>query len=153
MKTAFIFVGKTKDAWIQSGESEFVKRLQKFAQLEFRIVSEEGKGDEERIKKEEGKRILEKIKKDEFVCLLDLHGKELSSGSFAKHIEKWRDFHGGKVTFVIAGSYGYSQEVIERSDFRICFSKMTFTHQMIRVFLLEQVYRAFSILQGSEYHK
>ncbi len=153
MKITFLFVGKTKDSWIKEGENEFLKRLQKFAQIEVKIVDELGKSDENKIKKEEGGNILKNIKNEEFLCLLDVKGKHLSSEELAKNIELWKDTKGGKIIFVVGGAYGVSEEVVKRADFLLSFSKMTLTHQMIRLFLMEQTYRAFSILGGSKYHK
>lgn len=153
MKIIFLFINKTKDKWISEGENEFIKRLQKFAQVEFRIIKECNKGDTEKIKKTEGENIISKIKSDELVCLLDVKGKLLSSEELAEEIKECRDLKGGKMVFIVGGAWGVSEEVKKRADLIISMSKMTFTHQMIRVFLMEQVYRGFSILQGSGYHK
>ena len=151
MKIRFLFVGKTKDSWIQEGEKEFLKWLKKFSQPDVFIVNESREKTPEKIMEEEGKNILKNIKDDEVLCLLDLYGKHLSSKEFAQKIDKWKGR--GKVVFVVGGAWGLSDRVRDRADFCLKLSDMTFTHQMLRPFLMEQVYRAFTILQGSGYHK
>ena len=101
----------------------------------------------------EGDKILKQLKDEYYTIALHVMGEEMSSYHFAKLIEEIRDFKGGKVQFVIGGPLGVSQKVLERADKAISFSKMTFTHQLIRLLLLEQVYRGFEILKGTEYHK
>lgn len=152
MKITLLFVGKTKDSWIQEGMDEFLKRLQKFAQVDVQIISECSKGDVQKIKNEEGKSLLEKVKVNDFVCLLDVQGELLSSEQFAVKLDTWKS-RGEKLVFIVGGAFGVHEEIKKRANFLLSFSKMTFTHQMVRVFLLEQIYRGFSILQGSEYHK
>jgi 23S rRNA (pseudouridine1915-N3)-methyltransferase len=151
MKFKFIFVGKTKEKWIIEGENEYLKRIQKESQLENIIVNSTPKGDMDKIIKQEGRTISEKIKPTDFVCLLISSGDIISSAEFAKKIENWT-FSGSTVVFIIGGSYGVCQEIKDRADFKLGFSKMTFTHEMIRPFLFEQVYRALTIIKGKKYH-
>ena len=152
MKIKIIVIGKTKDKYFQEAESEFVKRISGFAQVEELVLKEEDKGNIEQIKKAEGGKILEKLDNDCFNIALDQNGKNLASEEFAKLIREQRDFGKGKISFIIGGTYGLSNEVLSKVDFKFSFSKMTFTHIMIRVFLLEQIYRAFTIIKGKKYH-
>ena len=153
MKITIIAVGKTKNKWLIEGENEFIKKLKIFADVEFKIVQEVGKCDKNQILKKESESILAKIRPQDFVCLLTAHGKELKSTEFAENLQKWETQSGGRISFVIGGSYGVSDEVVSRSNFQLSFSKMTMLHEMIRVFLLEQIYRGFCINSGKEYHK
>ena len=104
------------------------------------------------VKKEEGIRILKQVKDNEYMILLDLHGKEIDSVEFSKIIDM-TSIKFSTITFVIGGSLGLSDAVIQRANYRLCLSKMTFTHQMTRIILLEQVYRSFKILKNETYHK
>ena len=153
MKIKIIAVGKTRNKWIQDGESEYVKRLKKYATVDFVIVPEIGKGDKQRILDQEADRILNKLKSSDFVCLLSVNGNQLSSVDFSDLLQKWDEQQGGNITFIIGGSFGVSEKIEERADYKLSFSKMTFLHEMIRIFLLEQLYRGFSILRGAKYHK
>lgn len=154
MKIEIIAVSKDKDAWVKEVTQEYLKRLSSTVDVEFVFIKEETVGDDtERVKQKEGERILEKIKDDWVTVALDVKGNEYSSRDFAEKIEKWKDFEGGKVQFIIGGPLGLSGEVIAHANALISLSQMTLTHQMIRVLLLEQIYRAFEILKGSGYHK
>jgi len=132
-----IQVGKTKDSYFKEAESEYVKRLSRYGKITVDTVEEDDK-------------ILSRVNKDSYVIALVIEGKQLSSEDFA---EKLREIgQKGHVTFVIGGPHGLPAEVIKSSDFSLSFSKMTFTHQMIRVILLEQIYRACTIIEGKKYH-
>ena len=104
------------------------------------------------IKDKEADKIVSKIKDDEYVIVLDLHGKEIDSVAFSKHIEECMIRGKSMITFVIGGSLGLGKSLLQRADYRLCFSKMTFPHQLIRIFLLEQIFRAFKILSNEKYH-
>ena len=159
MKIKVVSIGKIKEKYLLAGIKEYTKRLQAFTKIEFFELEDEKIPDkattaqEEQIKEKEGKRLLEKIKDDEYVILLDLHGKELDSVELSQHLEKMMISGKSTITFVIGGSLGLSKDVIQRSNFRLCFSKLTFTHQMIKLFLLEQIYRSFKIMNHQVYHK
>lgn len=152
MNLRFIFVGKNKDDWISHWEEKYLKYLKKYSNPKIEVIKEELKGEIAKIKKTEWEKVLNKISEKDFVILLDVFWKEFSSEKFASEFEKisliWKS-----IVFVIAWAYWPSQELRKRSDLLLSFSKMTFTHQMVRLILLEQVFRAFSILKGSEYHK
>ena len=143
-----IQVGKTKDSYFREAESEYLKRLSRYAKISVETIEEDKKGDD-RVKamKREGESIMKKLREDAFVVALEIGGKSYSSEEFASFLKE-----SGKVTFVIGGPYGLSEEVLNRANVKLSFSKMTFTHQMIRVILLEQVYRGCTILEGKKYH-
>jgi len=133
-----IQVGKTKEKLYKKIEEEFEKRLSKYAKLEIVTVD----NDEE---------ILDRCEKGSHKVALDVKGDQGSSEDFADFIQR-RQFEGGKVTFIIGGPFGLSMPVLEACDSKLSLSQMTFTHQMVRMFLLEQIYRAFTILEGKKYH-
>ena len=155
MKITIIQVGKTKDSYIEEGFAEYVKRLQGFCDLEI-VTLKESTGDKNREThmKEEGKTILEKLSKYDgwHKILLGIKAKNPSSEEFAVQIKDVRDFGKGKILFLVGGPYGVTQEVIKACDEILSFGRMTFTHQMIRLMLLEQIYRAFTIMGGKSYH-
>ncbi len=155
MKLLLIQVGKTKDSYIEEGLKEYLKRLQAFCDFETITLKEStgAKTKEEQIE-EESTEILKKLKshKDHKKILLDISGKTFSSEEFASQLKHIRDFESGKAIFIIGGPFGVSNEVRQASDLRLSVSSMTFTHQMIRLILLEQIYRAFTIIEGKKYH-
>lgn len=144
-----IQIGKTKEKYLKEGINEYLKRLKSFCKIEI-ITLKEKKGDRAKIIKQEGEEIIKKIDKSSFVVVLDDKGKQKSSEEFAEFILGIQQK--GKVTFIIGGAYGLPEEVIKSADFVLSLSKMTFTHQMIRIILWEQIYRAFSIIEGKSYH-
>lgn len=151
-------VGKLKDKSLKALTDEYVKRISAFDRVEIVEVKDEPNRNTDRekeailVKQREGERALSKIRDDDFVILLDLHGKEWDSETFADNFGKWHDRH-RRLTFVIAGSLGPSQELVQRADVRWKLSSLTFTHLMTRVLVLEQIYRAFMILNHRVYHK
>ncbi len=159
MKISIIAVGKIKEKYFIDAVSEYKKRLQAYVEIEIIEVADEKIPDkaslkeEESIKRKEGDKLLQKIKKNDFVVLLDLHGKEMDSISFSNFLDNKMTEGISSFSFVIGGSLGLSKEVIERANFRLCLSPMTFTHQFTRVIILEQIYRAFKILHHETYHK
>ena len=153
MNIEIILIGKTKDKWIQSWEDEYLKRLNKFCKIKITIIPEKKQDDRNKCIKEEWLNILKHINKDCFICVLDETWKNLSSEALSKQITKWRDVQTKPVVFIIGGPWGLSEEIKEKSNFMLSLSKLTFTHQMIRPFFLEQLYRAFCIMNGKKYHK
>ncbi|CRZ34705.1 23S rRNA (pseudouridine1915-N3)-methyltransferase [Herbinix hemicellulosilytica] len=159
MKLSLICVGKIKEKYLNMGIDEYKKRLGRYCSLEIIELADEKTPDnapaavEEAIKRTEGARILKAIKEDSYCIVLDIKGNMLSSEELAGYMEKL--FIRGKshISFVIGGSLGLSDEVLERADFRLSFSKMTFPHQLMRMILLEQIYRAFRIMNNEPYHK
>lgn len=155
MKIKIIAVGKTHKKFLVEGEQEYAKRLNryiKFEQIEIPDIKNAKNKTFEQIKQEEGKLILSKVEPGGQLILLDEKGKEFSSRSFSKWIQQQMNAGPKHITFVIGGPYGFSDEVYQKANMKLSLSQMTFSHQMIRMLFLEQVYRAFTILKGEPYH-
>ena len=151
-----VCVGKIKDNFLNEGIEEYKKRLSSYVKLEIIEVKDEkisSNDSDEHVKEIEGKRIIEKLEKGYYNIFLDVYGKEMSSEDLATYTQKLIDSGKGNICFVIAGSLGFSKNVLNYANFRLSFSKMTFTHQMIRLLLLEQIYRVFKINSNEVYHK
>ncbi len=159
IKLKIIAVGKLKENFYTAAIDEFSKRLSRYAEIEFVEIPDEkapdkmSNADLERLKSIEGEKILSRITDNETVILTDLRGKQLSSVELAERISDYMVIGKSRLTFIIGGSNGVSNEVFNRADFKLCFSKMTFSHQIFRVMLLEQLYRSFKIINGEPYHK
>lgn len=154
MKIKIVCPGKIKEKWLSEGIAEYVKRLSKYAQLS--IVEVPDSPDSFPVAKAleaEGKAILSKIRSDEYVWVMDLHGKLLTSEELSENLMEGLERGGANLTCVIGGSNGLAPEVTARADLRICLGKVTLTHQMTRLILLEQLYRAFKIAGNEKYHK
>lgn len=154
MKIKIVSVGSIKEKFLKDAISEYLKRLTRFAKIEIIEVDEtkiQNKS-EEQVKKEEGERLLKRIGQDEFVFLLDLKGELISSEVLAQKINELINKGISPLTFVIGGTLGLSEEVRKRANIKLSISKMTFTHQMCRMIILEQIYRAFKIINNEEYH-
>lgn len=148
-----IGIGKIKDKHLQSLIDDYTKKIQKYHKFEIIEVKDEPiKDNEEMVLNTEAKRALDKIKDNEYVILLDLHGKEQDSISFAKHLDKLF-ITNSNITFVIGGSLGLGKDLIKRSNERLKLSEMTFLHGMTRLIIVEQIYRSFKILNNETYHK
>ena len=152
MKLNIICVGKLKEKYLTEAGNEYLKRLQRFCDVRITEVSDE-KDDDPSAIETEGKRILDKIEPKDYVICLAIEGKQYDSVEFSKKITDIFDSGRSTVDFIIGGSLGLSKSVKDRGDLLLSFSKMTFTHQMMRVILLEQVYRAFKIEKNETYHK
>lgn len=159
MRINIVCVGKIKEKYLKLGIDEFKKRLSKYCKLDIIELEDEkapeNLSDKEMliIKEKEGKKILSKIKDNSYVIALAIDGKNLSSEELAETINKLGVRGISNITFVIGGSLGLSDEVLSRADYKLSFSKMTFPHQLMRLILLEQVYRAYRINNGEPYHK
>ena len=159
MRITLVTVGKIKEKFYQDAINEYAKRLSRYCKLDMIQVADEktpdgaGEALETQIKEKEGKRILENIKDGSFVIALAIDGTMLDSVELADKIEKWGISGVSQLVFVIGGSLGLSKEVLSRADYKLSFSRMTFPHQLARVMLLEQVYRAMQISSGGKYHK
>ena len=153
-----ICIGKIKENYLKEGALEYSKRLSKYCDLEIielpdeKIPEKLNHSIEEKIKQKECESIISHIKKDSYVICLDLKGKEFSSEEFSKKIDDI-SFTKSTITFIIGGTLGLNNKVLNLANESICFSKMTFPHQLIRVFLLEQIFRAFKISRGETYHR
>lgn len=158
MRITIACVGKLKEKYLRAGVEEYLKRLQPFCKTEITAISEEKMPAEpsdatrEQVLQKETERLLKQIPENSYVILLDLHGKEITSPELAEKIDKLTVQGVSHITFVIGGAFGYTEELRKRADFRWSFSPLTFTHQMIRMMLVEQIYRAFKISRGEKYH-
>lgn len=146
MKINLIVVGKLKEKFLVEGVAEYLKRIRKFAKVEVREVPEC------RSVEEEGQKILSLVPKDSWLCVLDVAGAALSSEDFAKKIAALTLGGVSNLTFTIGGAFGLSEEIRSAASFRLSLSKMTLTHQMARLVLVEQIYRAFKINRNEPYH-
>lgn len=159
MNISIIAVGKLKEKYLKMAVDEYSKRLSRYAKLEIIELQDEKTPDnasikeEIQIKEKEGNAILSKIKDNAYVIAMDLNGKQLTSVEFSSFISNCTVMGNSNIVFVIGGSLGLSEEVIKRADYKLCFSKMTFPHQLFRVMLLEQIYRGFRIMNNEPYHK
>ncbi len=159
MNITIICIGKLKEVYWTEAIKEYSKRLSKYCTLSINELKEEKMSDnasnaeEMAVKEGEGKSILKLIKKDAYVIALEIQGKELNSEALSEKIEALGILGKSDLVFVIGGSIGLSNEVLARADLRLSFSKMTFPHQMMRVILLEQIYRSFKIIKNETYHK
>lgn len=150
MKFKFIWIGKTKDKNWKALQDDYLKRLSYFVGCEITEIRESAAHETREI---EGKRILDVLNPKNFVCLLDISGRQVSSTDLAREIEKWQMRGIKEVAFLIGGADGVSKEIREIAAYRLSLSFMTFTHDMARVILLEQLYRAFTIIKGFPYQR
>jgi len=152
-------VGRLKEKYLVEGAAEYLKRLSAYARLEVVEVSDEGFAEGlppvelEKVKGKEGERLLKRLRQGTFLIALDLRGKMFSSEEMAQVFGKMALEGKGDITFAIGGALGLPQKVLDRADLRLSFSKLTFPHQLIRIFLLEQIYRWFKIARGEPYHR
>lgn len=159
MKITILCVGKVKEKFYRDAIDEFAKRLSRYCKLEIIEVTDE-KTDEQAseteiriVKEKEGERLLKNMKEDAYVITLCIDGKQLDSEGFSEKIEKLGIQGVSHICFVIGGSLGLSDKVVRRADFKLSFSPMTFPHQLMRVILLEQIYRGYRIMNHEPYHK
>ncbi|MCQ2911992.1 MAG: 23S rRNA (pseudouridine(1915)-N(3))-methyltransferase RlmH [Bacilli bacterium] len=159
MKIRLLVVGHLKEQYWKDAQNEYIKRLQPYAKVELEEVDDlpssknASEAEIEEVKTKENAKILSKIKPNEFVVLLDLGKEQHDSVQLSKDLDKWMRDGGSNVTFVIGGSLGLTDEMRRRGNATLTLSKLTFTHQMVRVILLEQIYRSFKILHNEPYHK
>lgn len=158
MKISIVSAGKIKEKYLRDGITEFAKRLKPFTQLEFIEINEEkmkdnpSSAEKAAVLKTEGERLLKKVPANSYLIVLDIIGRSISSEELSQKIDILTLNGHSHITFLIGGAFGLSEEVRNRADERISFSRMTFTHQMIRLLLVEQIYRAFKISRGEKYH-
>ncbi|MFZ3579594.1 23S rRNA (pseudouridine(1915)-N(3))-methyltransferase RlmH [Virgibacillus sp. DJP39] len=159
MKITIVTVGKLKEKYLKQGFEEYLKRLTAYAKLDVIEVADEkapenmSNAEMMEVKEKEGERILGNIGQDSFVITLEINGKMLSSEQLAAKMDELATYGKSKIVFVIGGSLGISEAVQKRSNLALSFSKMTFPHQLMRLVLIEQVYRGFRINRGEPYHK
>lgn len=159
LKVSIVCVGKIKEKFIKQGIDEYRKRLSRYCNLDIIEVQDElipdnaSYGEQSIIKKKEAERAARHIKQGSFVFFLDVSGKKLSSEEFSKKLSDVMIQGNSHVTFVIGGSIGFDEDFMNMADMKLSLSDMTFTHQMVRLIILEQIYRAFKIMMGEAYHK
>jgi 23S rRNA (pseudouridine1915-N3)-methyltransferase len=163
MKITILCAGKIKERYLNDGIAEYSKRLSRYCTLDIEAVQDEktpenaSQAENEQIKITEGRRMMEYLNKnkgnDTYVCSLAIKGKEYDSVGFSKHLSELMLQGKSHIIFIIGGSLGISDEVLNASDMKLSFSKFTFPHQLMRLIFLEQLYRAFKIRQGEPYHK
>lgn len=159
MDIKLLTVGKLKEKYLIQGIQEYAKRLSAYTKFSIIEVPDEKAPENlshaqmEQVKDKEGQRLLNKIKDDDYVIVLAIKGKELSSEDFAEHLEKMTVQGKSHFAFVIGGSLGLSNDVLKRANFDISFGRLTYPHQLMRLILTEQIYRAFRIIHHEPYHK
>ena len=154
MKILFVFTGQTFDKPVQELMSVYRERLSRYVShdvVELKTKNEKGESIE-RIKEKEQKKQLKQIGERDLLILLDENGKQFSSAEFAMHVQNLLTTSHRRIIFMTGGAYGFGSEISKRANLKISFSRLTFTHQMIRILLLEQVYRAFTIINNEKYH-
>lgn len=155
MKIELAVIGKTSIGYLKQGIDEYIKRLKHYVPFEIKYIDDIKNTkniSEDQQKRTEGAKILSLLDKSDFVVLLDEHGKKYTSMQYSSYIQKRMLSGAKKVVFVIGGPYGFSQEVYDRANDKISFSKMTFNHEMIRLIFMEQLYRAYTIINHEPYH-
>ena len=155
MKIELAVIGKTSIGYLKQGIDEYIKRLKHYVPFEIKYIDDIKNTkniSEDQQKRTEGAKILSLLDKSDFVVLLDEHGKEYTSMQYSSYIQKRMLSGAKKVVFVIGGPYGFSQDVYDRANDKISFSKMTFNHEMIRLIFTEQLYRAYTIINHEPYH-
>lgn len=159
MNITIISVGKLKEKYLKAGIAEYLKRLKSYAKVKIIEVGDEPAGNNlsakeiEQVKKIEGKKIIQKIPERAEIVALDLRGTELTSEKFADHIDQTTIYGSSHIVYIIGGSHGISEEVLQKTQLKISFGKLTYPHQLMRLILVEQIYRAFKILNNEPYHK
>lgn len=158
MKITIVAAGKIKEKYLSEGIAEFMKRLRPYAQVQIVEIGEEkmkenpSEAEKEKTLTKEGERLLRQVPEGSHLIVLDVYGKNMSSEELAADIDKLGLEGKSNITFLIGGAFGLSKEVRKAADELLSFSKMTFTHQMVRLLLVEQIYRAFKINRGEKYH-
>ena len=152
MKLRLLWVGRTQEAWVKAGIEEYAGRVKRYSPFEITEVKEEKGSLPEQTRQREAERIEKLLPKNGKLILLDESGEQFTSPMFAELLGRYRDNSTSEILFAVGGAYGFSNELRSSADRLISLSKMTFTHQMIRPFFLEQLYRAFTILNNEGYH-
>lgn len=158
MKITIVTAGKIKEKYLTAGINEFLKRLDPFANVKIVEINEEkmkdnpSEAEKQQTLQQEGQRLLRQVAEGSYLFVLDVYGQQLSSEKLAAKLDSLALQGRSNITFLIGGAFGLSEEVRQAADFRLSFSPMTFTHQMIRLLLVEQIYRCFKINRGEKYH-
>ena len=154
MKITFLFTGKTKIGYIEEGIRDYFERLKHYVKTDLRIIPDlkntKNMSETEQLRRE-GEGIIKELPPGNFIILMDEKGRKYSSVEFSRFLER-KISEAKDISIVIGGAYGFSDDLVQKADMKISLSDMTFSHQMVRMILLEQVYRAFTILKGEPYH-
>lgn len=156
MRFELLFLGKTREKYLDQGIEDFRKRLSRYIEIDIRVLKEKRAGEgepEAKVKDEEGRLLLSRVSPGALVVALDPGGRMCSSEELATLVSQWENDGRRTISFMIGGHLGLSPEILSRADFVLSLSRMTFTHEMSRLLLLEQLYRARTILAGTCYHK
>lgn len=159
MNISILVVGKLKEKYFKQGIAEYTKRLSPYTKITITEVPDEkapenlSAAEIEQVKRSEGERLLKKLPDSAYAIALAIQGKQISSEEFATRIQDLATYGHSEIAFIIGGSNGLSDEVLSRADFQLSFSRFTFPHQLMRLILIEQIYRAFKIMRGEPYHK
>lgn len=155
MQVLILGIGKTSESYLQEGEGKYIQRLKHYCQVDtlyLTLPSKLSNMESTILRKEEAKALLEKLKSGDKVILLDEKGELLSSTGFSTTLQKWFNSAPKRLVFIIGGAYGFDESLYSRADYILSLSPMTFTHQMVRILFMEQLYRAFTILKNEPYH-
>ncbi len=155
MKVHFWVIGKTNESYLKEGIAIYEKRLRHYLPFEYQVlpdVKQAGKLSARQLKEKEAELVLKQIKSDDYLILLDENGKSLGSVELAKQMERWLQLPQKRLIFLVGGAFGFDQQIYNRANQKLSLSKMTFSHQMIRLFFTEQLYRAMTILRNEPYH-
>lgn len=155
MKVLFWVIGKTSEAYLQDGIDQYCKRLGHYLPFEYETIPDvrnAGKRPPEQLKASESQLILDRLKPDDYVILLDEKGKAFSSLEFSRYLDRCLQLPQRRLIFLVGGAFGFDEKLYQRANARLSLSTMTFSHQMVRLFFLEQLYRAMTILRNEPYH-
>jgi len=155
MKVHVYFIGKTTESYLREGEAIYAKRLKHYLPITFEVLPDikgAGKMSPDKLKEKEGELVLSRLKNDDGLILLDEGGKQYGSVDFAYWLDKQLQRPYRRLIFLVGGAFGFPPAIYERANGKLSLSKMTFSHQMIRLFISEQLYRAMTILRGEKYH-
>lgn len=155
MKTEFWVIGKTNEKYLQEGCAVYEKRLQHYLPFQYKVIPDIRRGGKlkpEQLKTKEAEFILKQLNSDDYLILLDERGKSYTSEAFAIQMNRWQQMSKKRLLFLVGGAYGFDESLYQRADGKLSLSDMTFSHQMIRLFMLEQIYRAMTILRNEPYH-
>ena len=155
MKVTLLAIGKTEADYLQTGESQYLNRLKHYLSFDYKVLPALKKGasmSRDEVKRKEGEQLLAQLETGDFVVLLDERGREFTSRTFADFLQKRMNAGTRHLVFIIGGAFGFSDAVYERANQKVALSQLTFSHQMVRLFFLEQLYRGMTILKGEKYH-
>ena len=156
MQISILGIGETKAEYLKSGEAEYLRRLRHYCPVSYewiRCVKTGKKIQTSQLIQDESRLLMSKIKNQDYIVVLDASGEQLTSSEFSQRLSDWMLQSRKKIHFVIGGANGLAPAVLNRADWVMSLSRMTFTHDMVRLFLFEQIYRAFTLLKGEKYHK